>query len=273
MPNLAQVASAVPTRLEHITADNLSLKIADTEAEIHAAQRLRYDVFYKEMGAHPVRDMAALERDYDEYDALSDHLLVIDNAAPKGERIIGTYRMLVLDKAQQQGLKLYTETEFDIAKLKAKDGRIMEVSRSCIHAAYRNKMALNMLWKGIAAHVKALNVDYLIGVPSFFHQTDLSVEHDKLAYLNMYHAADDSIRPRVWEEFYHPLPVADKTTINPRRQFMALPSLLKGYLRLGAEVGDGAYIDYQFNCIDIAIIVDMKKIGDRYANYYSRGDA
>lgn len=259
-------------RLDHITAGNLSLKIADTEQEIEQAQRLRYEVFYEEMGARPNGKMGEDNREIEFYDQYCEHLLVIDNDLPKDRQVVGTYRVLTQDMAKKDNIPFYTETEFDLSKLRATGGNIMEVSRSCVLESHRSKIAINLLWKGIAAYVFSQNVDYLIGTPSF-NGTDLQEHAQTLAYLNAYHLADESIRPRVIEKFYNPLPVIDKDSIDPKRAFMALPPLLKGYMRIGAQIGDGAFIDEQFNCVDVAIVMPIANVTDRYFNHYARGDS
>lgn len=270
-PSREQMTDIVP-KLEHITSDSLSLKIAESEEEIEQAQRLRYDVFYEEMGAKPDGAMGDGGREIEFYDPYCDHLLVIDSNQPKGKQIVGTYRILLQETAAKHNLKFYTENEFDLGKLRASGGKIMEVSRSCVLPSHRSKMAINLLWKGIAAYVFAHQVDYLIGTPSL-NGTDINDHFQTLAYLNNFHLADESIRPRVIEEFYNPLPVVDKDSMDAKRAFMALPPLLKGYLRIGAVIGDGAFIDHQFNCIDVAIIAPIANVTDRYFNHYKRNDA
>lgn len=265
-------ANASPIRLDHLALENLSLKIAETEEDIAQAQRLRYQVFYEEMGAKVEGLMGTDGREIEAYDPYCDHLLVIDNSAPKDKQIVGTYRILMQETAEAKGIKLYTENEFDLSKLKATGGKIMEVSRSCVLGPYRSKMAINLLWKGIAAYVFARGVDYLIGVPSF-NGTSIAEHADALAYLQAFHMADEAIRPRVLDQFYNPLPTADKDSINAKKAFMDLPPLVKGYLRVGAVIGDGVFVDEQFNCIDIAIIVPVANVNDRYFNHFKRADA
>lgn len=265
------VTQGVPS-FEHITSENLSLKIAENDDEIEQAQRLRYKVFYEEMGAHPDEKMGADGREIEFYDAYCDHLLVVDSKLPKGEQIIGTYRVLRQETVQEHNIKFYTENEFDLSKLRASGGKIMEVSRSCVLPSHRSKMAINLLWKGIAAYVFAHKVDYLIGTPSL-NGTDINEHFQTLAYLRNFHLADESIRPRVIEEFYNPLPEIDKDSMDVKRAFMALPPLLKGYMRIGGVIGDGVFIDHQFNCIDVAIVVPIANVTDRYFNHYKRNDA
>lgn len=272
LPSDRQIHDEIALKLEQISSENLSLKIADTEDEIEQAQRLRYKVFYEEMGAHAEGDMGADGREIEFYDAYCDHLLVVDNSLPQGQQIVGTYRILLQEVADKHGIKFYTENEFDLGKLRATGGKIMEVSRSCVLESHRSKSAINLLWKGIAAYVFSHKVDYLIGTPSL-NGTDMQDHFQTLAYLRNFHLANEAIRPRVLEEFYTPLPVVDKDSMDIKRAFMALPPLLKGYLRIGASIGDGAFIDHQFNCIDVVIVMEIANVTDRYFNHYKRGDA
>jgi putative hemolysin len=263
----AENSDIVMPTFEHLDGEKLTLKIAETPEEIIAAQELRYQVFYQEMGAIPTVEMKALGREVEAYDPFCQHLLVIDQSDPLDKKVVGTYRLLMLDDARAKGINLYTETEYDISKLKATGKRIMEVSRSCVLEAYRSKMAINLLWRGICDFVVANKIDYLIGVPSL-QGVNLEEHAKTLAYLKAFHMADESICPKVIDEFYNPLPDLDKSTIDVKREFIKLPPLLKGYLRVGALVGDGAYVDRQFNTIDVVIIVPIDQIDERYLNHY-----
>lgn len=254
---------------EHTGVENLSLKIADCDREIRAAQRLRYDVFFTELGAKPTADQAQQQRDFDNYDAICDHLLVIDNNAPADRNIIGTYRMLTQKRADAAQTLFYTETEFDISKLRSASNNIMEISRSCIHPAYRGRHAINMLWRGIAQYVFQHDIDYLVGCPSFFNTTP-AAEQDVLAYLNAFHACPDPIRPRALDQHYVPLPQKPQDQLNQRELFKKVPALLKGYLRIGAMVGDGIFVDTRFNCFDIAVVMPIHGVADRYLKHYMR---
>lgn len=265
------VSDDAASQLEAITAGSLSLKIAETEQEIEQAQRLRYEVFYEEMGAKPSGKMGEDQREIEFYDQYCEHLLVVDNELPKDRQVVGTYRILKQNDAEKHAIPFYTETEFDLRRLRSAGGRIMEVSRSCVLESHRSKTAINLLWKGIAVYVFANKIDYLIGTPSL-NGTDINEHAPVLAYLNAFHLADEAIRPRVLDAHYNPLPVLDKESIDAKRAFMALPPLLKGYLRIGAVVGDGAFIDHQFNCIDVAIVVPIANVTDRYFNHYTRGE-
>ncbi len=258
--------------LSHLALNNLSLKVAETQEEVIAAQKLRYKVFCEEMGAHPTEEMRQLRREIDFYDDYCDHLLVIDNDADPQDNIVGTYRIMTQEQADESGKGFYTETEFDISKLKSTNKKIMEVSRSCVLESYRSKMVINLLWRGIVAYVFQYDVDYLIGVASF-NGTDVNEHSSALAFLNQYHLADESICPKTLPDAYVPLPSTEINADDARREFMNLPPLLKGYLRVGATIGDGAFVDHQFNTVDVAIVFAMDSISEKYMNNFKRGDA
>ena len=250
--------------MDHLTSGNLYVKVAETEAEIISAQELRYQVFYEEMGAVPNEEMQAQKREIDIYDPYCQHLLVVDQDS---DAVVGTYRILTLEDAEQHGVPLYTEIEFDLSKLKNSGKRIMEVSRSCVAQAYRSKAAINLLWQGIADLVVANHIDYLVGVPSL-HGTDMKQHLSTLAYLQAFHLADDSICPVSKDDNGVVIPELDKTTIDVKREFVKLPPLLKGYLRIGALIGQGVYVDHQFNTVDVVIVVPIQSIDARYQNHY-----
>jgi putative hemolysin len=108
-PKAENPAIVMPT-FEHLALETLTLKIAETPEEIIAAQELRYQVFYQEMGAIPTVEMKQLGREVEAYDPFCQHLLVIDQSDPVDKKIVGTYRLLLLDDARAKGVNLYTET-------------------------------------------------------------------------------------------------------------------------------------------------------------------
>jgi putative hemolysin len=179
--------------------------------------------------------------------------------------------MLLRDKAKAHNIPLYMEMEFDISKMKATSKNIMEISRSCIHPDYRSKLAINLLWKGIAANVFKNDIGYLIGTPSF-HGVNPDMYREELSYLEHFHKADEAICPSVLPQCKRDFSFLPKEDIDPRRVFAKLPPLLKGYLRIGTMIGDGICIDEQFNMIDVSIVLDISKVTDRYFNHYKRYD-
>ncbi len=149
-----------------LRAGNLGVRVAVTPAEIDAVQALRYRVFYRELGATADVETARSNRDRDRFDSIADHLLVIDHAiGPGAEGVVGTYRLIQREAAAQLG-RFYSADEYDIAPILGFPGRIMELGRSCVDVAYRNRAAMQLLWRGIAAYVFHYQIDLMFGCAS-----------------------------------------------------------------------------------------------------------
>lgn len=246
---------------------NLGARIATTEAEIDAALALRYRVFYDELGAMPDAAAAASRRDRDAFDAVADHLLVVDHAiGPGPEGVVGTYRLIRAEAAARIG-HFYSADEYDIAPILAFPGQVMELGRSCVHPAYRNRAAMQLLWRGVAAYVFQHRIDLMFGCASL-PGTNPDAVATSLTYLHTHHLAPPEIRPRALPQRYVEMRRLDPAAIDPRRALAKLPPLVKGYLRLGGFVGDGAVIDAQFNTIDVAVVVKTDLITDKYVRHY-----
>lgn len=261
-----------------IRAGTLEVRLADTAAEIDAAQALRYRVFFEEMCARPTAEAAAARRDRDSFDAYCDHLLVIDRKRGEGaEGIVGTYRLLRRSAAMKGG-GFYTATEFDIAPLIAYPGEILELGRSCVDAAYRNRPTMQLLWRGIATYVFQHDITLMFGCASL-PGTDPQALAVPLSYLHHNHLAPPSLRARALPERYVEMNLlppgevdadAAVAQIDARSAVAALPPLIKGYLRLGGLVGEGAVIDYEFNTTDVCIIVVTDRVTEKYFSHYQR---
>lgn len=248
---------------------NLGVRIAVGAAEIDAVQALRYRVFYTEMGAVPAEETARTERDRDRFDAVADHLLVVDHAiGPGPEGVVGTYRLIRQPAAALMG-GFYSADEYDIAPLTAFPGRVLELGRSCVDAAYRNRAAMQLLWRGIAAYVFLHRIDLMFGCASL-PGTDPDALAHELTYLYHNHLAPPALRPRALPARYVEMRRCDPATLDARRAAAALPPLIKGYLRLGGFVGDGAVIDHQFNTTDVAVVVKTDLVTDKYYRHYER---
>lgn len=250
-------------------AGNITLRLAETDRDIKAAQNLRYKVFYEENGALPTEDMKREARDFDAYDEYADHLLVIDESLPEeSNRIVGTYRLIRKDRLNG-ALPFYTSSEFDIGKLQENGGKLLELGRSCVLPEYRTKAVVQLLWQGIADYLLTHDIDLMFGCASLFG-TDPNEIADELSYLHHYHLAPDRLCPKAIAEHKVDLPLRDKDSLNAKRVFASLPPLLKGYLRLGGWVGNGAVIDHQFNTIDVCIVLPMSEVSSRYDKHYRR---
>ena len=252
-----------------IRAGNLGVRIAETAAEVDAAQALRYRVFYDEMGAHPDAGTRAARRDRDEFDAVADHLLVIDHDRGEGpEAVVGTYRLIRREAATSVG-RFYSAAEYDIAPLVALPAPILELGRSCVGADHRTRGTLQLLWRGIAAYVSRHRVAVMFGCASL-PGVDLDALAPVLTYLHTHHLAPPHLRPRALPERYVRMDRMDPASLDERAVMNELPPLVKGYLRLGGFVGDGAVLDPQFNTTDVCIVVKTELITAKYSKHYER---
>lgn len=247
----------------------IAVRLARNADEIRAAQKLRYDIFYREYGATPISTMEAEGRDFDIFDDYADHLIVIDRRKDAiEERIVGTYRLLLGPQAAKAG-RFYSASEFDISDLTSSGLILAEVGRSCVHPEYRTRAVLQLLWQGIAEYVAYHDVGVLFGCASF-HGTDLNEHANELAFLHHYSHAPEGLCPKALPDLYRDMNLMPKDQVNAKQALVALPPLIKGYLRLGGFVGDGAIVDKQFNTIDVAIVVKIGQVSDRYRKHYER---
>lgn len=249
-----------------IRAGNLLARLAASAADIDAAQALRYRVFYEEMGALPTAEVKRTQRDIDSFDPYCDHLLVIDEAA--GDTVVGTYRVLRRPAAAAKG-GFYSESEYDIRPLLDLPGEILELGRSCVDAAYRTRLTMNLLWQTIAAYVFHYDIGVMFGCASL-SGTDVAAHATALSYLHHYHLAPPAFRPKALPERYVDMNLIPREQLDAKAALATLPPLVKGYLRLGGFVGDGAVIDREFNTTDISIVVKTDLITEKYSRHYER---
>ena len=252
-----------------LQSGTLGVRLAAGAAEIDAVQALRYRVFYQEMGAHADDATAAAQRDRDVYDTVADHLLVLDHSLGNGlAGVVGTYRLIQRHGARRIG-RFYTADEYNIACIEAFPGKILELGRSCVDAEYRNRSVMQLLLRGIAAYVFQHQIELMFGCASL-PGTDPDLLALELAYLHHNHLAPAAIRPRALPHRYTDMCRLRPSDINVRDALYRLPPLIKGYLRLGGFVGDGAVIDTQFNTTDVAVVVQTDLVTDKYYRHYER---
>lgn len=252
-----------------LRSGNLGVRLAMGADEIDAVQALRYRVFYEEMGAHPDSETAATRRDRDDFDAVADHLVVVDHERGEGaESVVGTYRLIRRHAAARLG-RWYSAAEYDISRIIAFDGEILECGRSCVDAGYRSRGSMQLLWGGIAAYIFKHRVGILFGCASL-PGTDLDGLADQLTYLAANHLAPEAIRPRALPDRYIEMMRKDPAAIDVKKTLVDLPPLVKGYLRLGGFVGEGAVLDHQFNTTDVAVVVKTDQITDKYYRHFER---
>ncbi|MGR3759458.1 GNAT family N-acetyltransferase [Roseobacteraceae bacterium NS-SX3] len=241
---------------------DFSVKIADSDAELQAAQALRYEVFVRELGGGGalVDHDAGLERD--RFDPYFDHMLVTDNATGQ---VVGVYRLLRSDQAQRAG-QFYSEAEYDLTVLKDSGRKLLELGRSCLHPDYRGGMAMFHLWSGLADYVAQHGIEVLFGVASF-HGTDPQALAQPLSMLHHNHLAPPELRVR--SKVFQPMGLVPATALDRRRAMLETPALIKAYLRLGGFVGEGAYVDHAFNTTDVCLILDTARMNDRQRRIYA----
>lgn len=250
----------------------LEVRLAQTAAEVRQAQKLRYRVFYQEGSAIPNPGRLFARRDVDAYDAICDHLLVIDHAADDGHpsrpAVVGTYRLLRQPLAEEYG-GFYTAGEFDIGGLIARHPTLqfLELGRSCVLAPYRNKRTVELLWHGIYAYVLQNNCDVMIGCASL-DGTEPKQLALPLSFLHHYARAPEEWRARALSERYVEMNRLSKEAIDPKAALRGLPPLVKGYLRLGAFIGDGAVVDHEFGTTDVLIVLPVSVISARYLEHF-----
>jgi len=256
-------------RIVDIRSGPLQVRLAETAADIDAAQALRYRIFYERLGARPMPEMARRRRDFDRFDGDCDHLLVLDHTLGAGaQAIVGTYRLIRRETAARLG-GFYSADEYDIAPLLRIPGEILELGRSCVDTAYRQRPAMQLLWSGIAAYVFHYAIVLMFGCASL-PGTDPDAVAVPLSYLHHRHLAPPALRPRALVERYVDMCRLDGGQVDSARALAALPPLIKGYLRLGGFVGDGAVIDEQFNTTDVCILVKTDLVTERYSRHYER---
>ena len=255
------------------TSGALEVRLAETELEIEQAQRLRYAVFYDEMAAIPSPQMRDAVRDFDKYDEVCDHLLVVDRDAHDEDGqplVVGTYRLIREKDAAKVG-GFYTASEYDLLPMISglpKGTKYLELGRSCVLKSYRNRPGtMQLLWKGLMAYVARFDIDLMFGCASFpgIDSNEMALP---LSYLHHFCAMPEDIQVKARPELYVPMNVLPKDQVDEREGIRALPPMLKGYVRAGCRIGDGAVIDRQFATTDVFIYFPLSGIDARYKSRF-----
>ena len=231
---------------------------AKHQDEVRQAQRLRYEVFAGEMGARLSTSVPG--HDVDLFDDYCEHLLVRD---AQTQEVVGTYRVLTPVQARRVG-STYSDTEFDLTRLRALRERMVELGRSCVHADYRQGGVIMALWGALAEFMVRNQLDTMVGCASIPMLHNGVVSGDAAAsiwqQLKQTHLApiEHHVLPRL------PLPVErlDGTLdIEP-------PALIKGYLRLGAKILGAPAWDPDFNTADLPMLMRIADMPSRYRKHF-----
>ena len=249
----------------------LFTKLAQTDDDVRAAQRLRYEVFVRELGSDGEGVDHDLQLETDRFDPYFDHLLLIDRAAPSNvsSGVVGVYRLLRQDQADKIG-QFYSEDEYDLTRLKASGRKLLELGRSCLLPDYRGGAGMYLMWNALAEYVEQHKVEVLFGVASF-HGTDLEALAEPLSLLHHRHLAPEDLRVRTVDTYFQPMNLVNKEELNAKSAILAVPALIKAYLRLGGYVGDGAFVDHAFNTTDVCLILDTARMNARHKSIYEKG--
>lgn len=245
-------------------------KFAVSPNEFHAAKRLRYQIFVKELGGGGALVDHENELECDEFDPFFDHLLLYDQAreVDAASKLVGVYRILSSDKASELG-RYYSEGEYDLSALKKSGRKLLELGRSCLHPDYRGGSAMYHLWKALSQYVFEQKIELLFGVASF-HGTDPGILQEPLSLLHHNHLAPEELRVVAKPPHYQKMNLIEAREINRKRAMIAVPALIKAYLRLGGVVGEGAYVDHAFNTTDVCLILDTKRLSERQKQIYAQ---
>lgn len=251
----------------------LEVRLAETELEVEQAQRLRYTVFYEEMSAIPSPQMRETGRDFDKFDDVCDHLLVVDRDA-HGEDgqplVVGTYRLTREKDAKRVG-GFYTSSEFDLSAMLRglpSDTKYLELGRSCILKSYRARPGtMQLLWKGLMAYVARFDIDMMFGCASL-PGTDVAEMALPLSYLHHFHPMPGHLQVKARPELFVDMNRMPKDAIDAREGIRSLPAILKGYVRAGCGIGDGAVVDRQFGTTDVFIYFPLSGLDARYRSRF-----
>ena len=250
---------------------SLKIRLAKDDHDVRAAQRLRYEVFHTEMNVTLSAKNHLAGREQDEFDGYCDHLLIIrEGEDPAAERavsdgeVVGTYRLLRKSIAVRS-FGFYSQAEFDIESLIAKkpDLEFLELGRSCVLQSQRGTAVIELLWQGIWDYVRSNRIDVMFGCASF---EGADFKNHQIALNFLHHNA---LAPPEWRVYAQPhrraaIDIYPSVKLEQRAIINSLPPLIKGYLRLGAYIGDGAVVDTDFNTTDVLIILPVAKINPRF---------
>jgi putative hemolysin len=238
---------------------DFEVKIATTAEEITEAQRLRFQVFNLELNKGL---QSSYERglDVDEFDAACDHLIVRDL---KSSDVVGTYRLMRGAQARRH-IGFYSEKEFDLSRVKKLDGgELMELGRSCARKDFRDRALIPIMWEAIAEQVRTHNVRFLFGCGSLYTTDSAEVSAMFAVLRNKYYAPEAyrvfPIESCKFSALSDNPPIADEQAL-----FQKLPSLIKGYLRIGALVCGPPALDREFGTADFFLLLDFGSLKGEY---------
>ncbi len=253
-----------------IKVRDYEVRLTRNKEERRQVRALRYEVFVEEEGASATEEQKNLREEYDAFDRYAEYLAVFHNG-----KIVGTYRIIDRNAADKMD-GFYTESEFNISKIKKVDGNIAEMSRACVQREYRdNALVMRMLWAGLGEYIVRRKIAILFGVASWVGTKPVE-SAQAISYLYYNHLTPLGLRATVLSENFADgvNPKLSRMNILPR-EFVdendarhQMTPLIKGYLRLGATFGKGVFIDKAFNSYDVFVMVQTKNIDAAYQKHF-----
>lgn len=228
------------------------VRLAQSDADLRAVQSLRYTVFVAELGGTGPGVDHDTRTEGDTLDQFARQLMLEDLSRPVGDQLVGATRFLGPQEAAAAG-RYYSDSEFELSGLHDKGLRLLELGRTCLHAGYRGGLALHVMQAKIVEVARDVAADHLIGAASF-PGTDLNLIAQPLSWLAYNRKARFDVRP--FARSHDRLEQLAEDQVDRKAAMLQMPTLLKAYLRLGARIGDGVFIDHDFRCTDVCVILD-----------------
>ncbi|MEM7218585.1 MAG: GNAT family N-acyltransferase [Pseudomonadota bacterium] len=227
-------------------------RLARDGNEVRQAQALRYRVLLRDSGGQPGDEADAVEADIDEWDDIASHIIVRDTRSDDG-LVVGTLR-LVSSRELRPGQSFYTEHAFDVSALRSRFDHLIELGRFCVDPETRNGIVLGLIWKLAAQLIIEREADALFGCASFAG-ADVNLHLDALAFLYRECMAPEelNVTPRIAH-----VRLSELNLPPAAGSERSVPTLVRGYLKLGARSSDAAIVDAQFNTTFVCLYADAR---------------
>ena len=253
-----------------IKVRDFEVRLTRTKEERRQVRALRYAVFVEEEGASATEEQKNLREEYDSYDRFAEYLGVFHNG-----KIVGTYRIINRDAAEKMG-GFYTETEFDISKIKKSGANIAEMSRACVAPEYReNALVMRLLWVGLGEYIVRNKIGIVFGVASWTG-TNPAASAQAISYLYYNHLSPlrlratvdttklvDGVNPKLTR-----MNILPAVFVDPNMARREMTPLVKGYLRINATFGRGVFIDKPFNTYDVFVMLRTRDMNAVYKKHF-----
>ena len=253
-----------------IKVRDFEVRLTRTKEERRQVRQLRYTVFVEEEGASATEEQKNLREEYDSYDRFAEYLAVFHNG-----KIVGTYRIINRDAAEKMG-GFYTETEFDISKIKKSGANIAEMSRACVAPDYReNALVMRLLWAGLGEYIMRHKIGIVFGVASWVG-TNPAASAQAISYLYYNHLSPLRLRATVESTKLAPgvnpkltrMNILPEVFVDANMARREMTPLVKGYLRINATFGRGVFIDKPFNSYDVFVMLRTKDMDALYRKHF-----